>query len=478
MIDLILLCAEKGSNELGQRSETQAFQHVELVGSDSKETNLAIASKKVMEDNLNVSDNGFQDRKLSEQMTIGKIDQLMRLDENENLSNQKGASGLQEPGFGYELMLIDELEDIVKGNEDNDHENNSKPLTVPLVHNRSGIDDEVVLSNSQKEQLDIKQIDIKMSGNGSQKVLSSDNVVIGGTALSRENNENIQSLLNTEVLDPGAIRKQKDSELNSVSAFDSNKSSVPIIEFGKTEMRESCGQRISEDLALSLVRRTVANTLEDSNKGNNQSSRETNSLKVERELSPKDMELEKPVFYGNIGDSVNHMMGSIDMEEGEISGGYSVDGISMDMLLQDAVVLDGKKVNEEPITDKEVFSCSVASERDFGSASFLLENSGGVGLYESNRNKAVGTPDIIVSGNALSANKVDASDAILEDIKIESKGSDGNNKLVLHGQSLQEDATRHHKISTSKVFCHFLIYFSRQLFYFLGHPFQYTDSFY
>ncbi|PON84420.1 Zinc finger, CCCH-type [Trema orientale] len=410
--------SESGSNELGQITEKRVAQHVELVCNDSTEPKV---SEKVMEVNLNVGDDAFRDRELGEQMAIDQIDQLMIVDENEDLSNQKEVSGFQDPGFGSELMLINELENIVKGNENIFHENNSKPLTVPFVQDRSIID-QVPFSNHQKEQVDFKQIDIDFSGNVSEEVLP--------------------SLLNTEVLDAGIVREQKDSELDSVSAVDPN-NSIPISEFGKTERREGHSQKSSEDLSFSLGRSTVANALDAGDKSNDLISLETNALKV----SFKDMELEKPVRYDNVGDSANHMIGDIDVEEGEISGGYCTDDISMDMPLQDTGILEGKKVNEEPIADKQELFCNIASEIDFGATFFLIDKSGGGGLRESDKNKTVGTLDIVVNEKALRASKVDASDDVLEAQKFETNVSHGNDKVVLHGQSLEEDGTRHHNIS-------------------------------
>ncbi|PON46806.1 Zinc finger, CCCH-type [Parasponia andersonii] len=414
--------SENGSNELGQITEKRVAQHIELICNDSTEPKV---SEKVMEVNLNVGDDAFRDRELGEQMAIDQIDQLMILDENEDLSNQKDVSGFQEPGFGSALMLINELENIVKGNENIFHENNSKPSMVPFVQDRSIID-QVPFSNHQKEQADFKQIDINFSGNVSEKVLP--------------------SLLNTEVLDAGIVREQqKDSEPDSVSAVDSN-NSIPIIEFGKTERREGHSQKSSEDLSFSPGRSRVANTSDASDKSNDQISLETNALKV----SFKDTQLEKPVCYGNVGDSANHKIEDVDVEEGEISGGYCTDDISMDMPLQDTGILEGKKVNEDPIADKQELSRNIASEIDFGSTFFLLDNNDGVGLRESDKNKTVGTLDIVVNKKALRASKVDASDDVLEAQKFEANGGHGNDKVVLHGQSLEEDGTRHHNISTEK----------------------------
>ncbi|XP_062091055.1 uncharacterized protein LOC133797231 [Humulus lupulus] len=431
---------EKGSNELGQRTDTQASQFVELVGSDNTEPE-GLASEKIIEVNLNVDDKCSLDSRHSQQMSIDEIDQLMRIDENEDLPNQKDASVFQEPDFGPEIMLIDELEFIVKGNEDSVHENNSKPPVVSLVQNQSGID-EVVVLNNQKELVDIKQIDSKMSVNVSQKVSSLNNGDIGESVVPRENDEDRPSLLNTAVLDAGTIRQHNDREMNSVSAIELNDSSVPIIEVGKIERSEIRGEKISEDL-------TFANTIDINNGNNDQRTGETDSLKVVHEMSLKDVKLDKSVSYGNMEDSANHMMGDVDMEEGEISDGYCGDDILMDMLLQDAVIVEGDKGNVEPITDKEEFSCNVATERDFGSTFFLLDNNGGMGFRESDKTKTINKPDVLINEILLRASKVDANDALLETKNIEKTNNGGSNKLALHGL-IEEDATKHHKPDNKK----------------------------
>ncbi|XP_030488308.2 uncharacterized protein LOC115705191 isoform X2 [Cannabis sativa] len=426
---------EKDGNELGQRTESQASQFVELVGSDNTQPQ-GLKSDKNTEVNLNVDDKCSLDSRHSQQLSIDEIDKLMRIDENEDLPNQKDASDFQEPEFGPELVLIDELECIVKGSEDTVLDNNSKPPVVSLVQNQSGID-EVVVFNNQKEHVDSKQIDSEMSVNVSQKALSLNNVVIGESVVRRENSEDIPSLLNTTVLDAGTVRQQNDRELNYAAAMDLNNSSVSIIEAGKTERTEFHGENFSE--ASSFNKTTLANTSGVNNGNDDKTTGEPDALKEVQEMSLKDIKLDESVSCG--------IMGDVDMEEGEISGGFSVDDISMDMLLQDAVLLEGDKVNEESIPDTEELSCKVATERDSESTFSLLDNNNGMGFKESDKTKAVSKPDVSVNEILQRASKVDANDALLETTIIEKNNIVGSNKLVLHG-IIEEDATDHDKPAT------------------------------
>lgn len=425
---LFPICEENGGNEfLGRRTENQVARHVELVGIDSTEAK-----------NLNVN----------EQMTINQIEQLMRLEENEDLLNQKDVIGFRNPGSGPQQMLIDELEHIVKGNKDIVHENNLNPQQIPLVGKQSDIS-EVELLENKEEHVEIQQIGVKNSVSVSQKLSCLDDVGIGGSAGSPgENEEEKRSLLSTEVM-----------ELNSVSVTDSSNSSIPVNKFGENEKGKNHAQKGSEDSNLSLEKYTVSDALDSRDDNDDQISVKPDALEVDNEISVKDKELEKPVGSGVTVGSADRMTEDVEMEDGEISGDYSIDGISMDTLLQDAEILENKRVSEEPlnrcINDKREFSYDEPNERDPGSTFFTLytvdkNNTGAVGLGGYDRNKSAYTPDIVVPKETLGAEKLDANDSMLEARKIEKKGAGGNN-IVLHEQILENDTTRHNSISTEKV---------------------------
>ncbi|XP_024017174.1 uncharacterized protein LOC21409920 isoform X1 [Morus notabilis] len=433
------LNTENGGDEFGQTTEKQASQQVELVRNDSMEAK-SLVFEKECEVTLSGDNNGSQDRRLNEQMTINQIEQLMRLDENDGLSNQKAEIGFQNPGIGPEQMLIDELEHIVKGKRAIVLENNLKPPQIPLVENRSDINEDELLYHKE-EHVDLRQSGIKRSVSACQTLSSSDDDIrIGGSASPREKGENIHSLLNNEVM-----------LLNN--------SSIAFNESGEVEKAKNHAQKGCEDSNLLLDKNTVADTLDASNNNDGQGSPKADALKVDHEMPVKDKELENPVCGGDTVGSAGHMTEDVDMEEGEISGYYSMDDISMDTLLQDAEVLEGKRESEEPLNrclkDKREFLGDEPNEADSGSTFFAFDkvdknNNGAVGLREIDFSKTICATDIVVHKETLGAGKLDVNDSVPPAQKIEKKGTEGINNVVLCGRILEDDATRHYKVSTQK----------------------------
>ena len=423
------MAEENGSDGLWQITEEQVSQPVELVGGDRLEPK-NLVSDKVAEVNPGGDDICFQDKRVSEEMTIDQIEELMGFEESEDLSDQKDVN----LGSGPEQMIIDELEHIVRGNEDNVSENNSKPLRTPLFQNQSCAN-EVGSSNDKGERAEFQQIDMTGPGDVSQTLSCLDDIVTGGSASPRANYADERLLLN---IDP--TEQQEVKELNSVSASGSNGSTN--FAFGDIDKEKSHAQAMCDNFNLSPDNNTVSDIMDSCNGKDDQRSPLTNEFKVEHEMQLKDRELEISVCDGNKVDSTNHMAEDIDMEEGEISGGYIMDDISMDTLLQDPEIRD-KKVTEEPINEFSSETSFILVDR-FDTTNILVE------LRGSDRNKTVYTPENFLHEGVLRDGAC-TNDSIRETLRIEKKDGDGNNNLVLPVNIMEEDATGHNKVSTEEV---------------------------
>ncbi|KAF3439620.1 hypothetical protein FNV43_RR17898 [Rhamnella rubrinervis] len=469
-----------GSNESDKRTEKEASEHVALVGSDNMELGIP-ASQEATELGMSFDDTVSRDGLFGDtQMAIDQIERIMNAEENEDVSNQNNVIvneptfgiAFQDQGFVPEQMLTDELERIVKGNQDFVHENTLKPSTTRLDQDKSGIDIGELLNN-QEEHVDFQQNFIMKSGNASEKLCNSfdssfDNIMTGESSNPRDTFEEKHSPFKTIVLDTVPIMQQKERETEKTgSAGGSKKSPILNTDVGDIEEEEHHNYKVSEAFDISSDKNTV------SDHDQQNYSLKVNSMEVEHEILSKDEELKKSDCRSDAMDSANYMAGG-DIEEGEISGDYTLDDDSMDMILQNGLGLDDKKVHEENIlrclVDKKELPCNEVNEQDFESTSSPAStsnntNTGGVELRESDGNKMVCRPEIIVNGKTVIADKLDGYNFMLEAARSDNKGSgDGggvllpasypnnnnNNNLSLDRKILEEEARNHKITSTEK----------------------------
>lgn len=347
----------------------------------------------------------------STQMAIDHIEQMMSKEENEHVLNQINVTvnestfgiGLEDLGFSREQILIDELEHIAKGNEDLPHENFLKPSTTLLDRNESGID-EVKILNNQEEHIGFEQNVITKSENASHNMCDTFDSPLGSTKIGESSNpradyEVKHSPTKTKLLDTVLIIQQKEREMeNTVFAGGSDKYPSLNAEVEEIEEGEQHSNMASETIDVSSDNIIAEASKYNHNYNLQSSSPEANAMIVQHEMLTKDEELKTSHCKSDAADSSNYMTEDEDNEEGEISGDYGVDANSMDMVLQDAGVLEGKKVYEQHksrcLVDYKELHCIAATVKDFQSTCFLAEtvsnaSNGGVELRESDRNKMV-----------------------------------------------------------------------------------------
>lgn len=324
MLTLLLLLEDNTGNELGQASEKEVRQHNELISPDGEDHDTSQAQKGVVVDE-NFEATGFRDRGFSDtQVVINEIENIMRIEEDGELVEQKDlmvddnshGTGLHDGGFDQaQKLLIDELEHIMKGNEEFVCDNNCKLVTTPLEENQSG-SDAVTFSNSLEEHADLQPIVVEERRcMGQQKVDG-----------------------------------------------------------------EHWGQNICECLNLSLDKSMTNKVSKPGDESEDKSSLcQTHELGVHHEMQQKEIEVEKPVCASGPMSSPNHMIEDGEMEEGEVSGDFEMDDRSVSMFPEDVVLLEQKKVNKtqvsEDIIDKNKFSFNEkneANKKESASTSFMV----------------------------------------------------------------------------------------------------------
>lgn len=142
----------------------------------------------------------------------------------------------------------------------------------------------------------------------------------------------------------------------------------------------------------------------------------TNSLEFENEMQQKEMEEEKLVHTNGIIGAHDHRAEDVEVEEGEISGHFEVDEVSIDMIIDNAVVSNEKKEDEEQVskdvTDKTDFPCNEkcgGTEKFSDSTSVCLNavdhnaSGGTVELQETVRNETQCKTKIFADGTATMA---------------------------------------------------------------------------
>lgn len=147
------LIQDKGNNQEGQETVKEMEprnvvclndkQPSELVAPDiGQHENLCAPEDMAVDENL--QDTNFLDRQLSStQITINDIEKMMQTEENRDDWNQNGTvvhesaeqTGLQGGDFGLEDMLMNELENIMKGNEEPGRDESAILFPSPLDEN-------------------------------------------------------------------------------------------------------------------------------------------------------------------------------------------------------------------------------------------------------------------------------------------------------------------------------------------------------
>ncbi|GLU10061.1 hypothetical protein SLE2022_268890 [Rubroshorea leprosula] len=306
------LISEKGkrddSQSTGKEIETGdvvCFNNAEpgeLVVSDSGQTG-NLQKEMVFDENLQIT--GLSNRGSSNtQIAIEEIEKIMEMEENRDLLNQNdmvvpessGGTGLQGEDLGLEQMLMNELEHIMKGNEEHGQGDGIYLSVVSVDENQSG-DGVAALMNDQQQEGNINHQEIIMEESGPT------------TGLGEVGQE--------DLFQP----RPESTDLSSDRIF-----SVVVT---KSEVDEDKGP--------------LAKTIED---------------KEGHEIQPKETECEKSFYSHGIVTAPSHMVEDGEIEEGEISGEDGNELLTEDAVVSGQKNLDENQVhvgivNNELLFDKQ-----------------------------------------------------------------------------------------------------------------------------
>ncbi|KAF2291872.1 hypothetical protein GH714_035944 [Hevea brasiliensis] len=273
----VLACSEglktfrdNHSNEPGKASEV-------VTGMDQIDS----LTQNIVLGNENFDPAGFRDGLCDTKAVIDEIENFMRIEEDEDPSKQRdlpvavnddtNETGLQDKGFGQlQRLLMDELEDVMKGNKEVVHDNVCNFATTSLDESQNG-SAVGTFSNNQEAHLDLQPIFMEGCGG------------VGRLHIDKEH-----------------------STQNTFATIDSSLDKIVTYEVSK-----------------------LSDNHEDKS-----SSMRNNQLEASHEMRQKEMESGKSVCtIGAVGSS-DHMIEDGEMEEGEISGEFQVCGRLVDTLLK------------------------------------------------------------------------------------------------------------------------------------------------
>ncbi|XVE54061.1 hypothetical protein DITRI_Ditri03aG0052100 [Diplodiscus trichospermus] len=216
---------------------------------------------------------GFSDT----QMVIDEIEQIMQIEEGQALLNQNDlmvnsimeGTGFQDGEFGGGQMLMTELENILKGNEDKDKSSNC--LTMWLDHNQGdnsvgvsmnnqeGLHDHPLVAMDESGKVAQPQVDLE---GGDQNIIeaigfSSGERLTGEGSKSSEKVENQSSLPMTNTVHEKFEIQQKEMEIEKL-VCSNGRMSYPdqIVEDGELEEGEIFGD-------IQLVNESIDKLLDD-----------------------------------------------------------------------------------------------------------------------------------------------------------------------------------------------------------------------
>ena len=327
--------------------------------------------------------------------------------------------------------LMDELEKIVNGSDDN----------TPKPSTGSGIANDKVEFLSNQEQCEDSR------HNATIGPVNADQVVIGEIQNGGESNEWMHSVLKSSALDVEPIIQQKEME-TSLSSGGAEESLIPITEVAQFKVPEDFSQDVPGDFGFSLDKNMVGDASKPSGSRGQSLSQIANGLEEEHEMPLKEKKMEM-LCTRNAVNSPNHMS---HVEEGEISDDEGMDDRSTDMILHDTV--RSEENNEfqilKDVDDPREHSGKEALVKEFDSSSFLrsiadnVQSPRGEEIRES-RTKTIGGPGV-VQGKTMEAIKEGGYDPVLESRRIEEKNS-GIVRGIGFPEACTNNQASHEKIS-------------------------------
>jgi len=263
------------------------------------------------------------------------------LSANAMVLDDAAALSTQTDGFHFEQMIMDELELVVKGDEDPVcHDDSLIPLNcdkqnsaseVDLMdsrvehvkHLRSGTDTSESVSEVQLQvQGELNQLDVEgFHVSESTKGQASDSIISSTSSIQIE-------------------RQQKETEL--VTLVCPLAGSLPTIQEGEFEKEDQYGHKVDEAIHSSLDLDTNTEALNMTEDGGLLDS----TIMKDKCETKNEEKSDKLICVKNTTNSSDILIVEGDLEEGEISGEISMDGNTFDVSSADAIVSEQMKLDE------------------------------------------------------------------------------------------------------------------------------------
>ncbi|XP_012076966.1 zinc finger CCCH domain-containing protein 65 isoform X1 [Jatropha curcas] len=301
-----VLVADDQSNEQGGASEKVVCENIELAtpsemdhNNSSTRNSLSVNDKF---DSVGLHDNTFSDT----QLVISEIENIMRIEEGDHRSKQNDGTNetdLQDQGFGeLQHFLMDELEHLMKGDEEVSSDKNCNFTMTSLGGNLNQSHSEAVALSNDREHLDLQAI------------------------------------------------VMEECEVTGQQQVDKGCSSRKILEIIDSSLDTSVASAVSKLTDNSDDRTSVLTT---------------NELEANHEMQKKDMESGKPVCTSITVGSPNHVIEDAEVEEGQVSGEFEVNGKLIDVFSEDiAASQEQKKQLAEEVRNEMVHKRKVVVYED------------------------------------------------------------------------------------------------------------------
>ncbi|XP_024640331.1 uncharacterized protein [Medicago truncatula] len=324
---------DNGNVGMGQENQEKEPENSELkVGADVKDPKGPIPLKEIHDVHETIESVGDKGKDLSANAMV--------LDDAAAFLMGGDEQSTQTDGFHLEQTIMDELELVVKGDEDPVCDDSLIPLNcekqnsgseVDLMdyrvehveHLRSGTNTSESVSEVQSQvQGELNQLDVEgFNVSESTKGQASDSVISSTSSIQIE-------------------RQQKETEL--VTLVCPLAGSIPTIQEGEFEKEEQYGHKVDEATHSSLDLDTNTEALNMTEDGG---LLDSTILKDKCETQNEEKS-EKLICVKNTTNSSDILIDEGDLEEGEISGEISMDGNTFDVSSADAIVSEQMKLDE------------------------------------------------------------------------------------------------------------------------------------
>ncbi|KAK1549889.1 hypothetical protein Q3G72_009584 [Acer saccharum] len=234
------------------------------------------------------------------------------------------ATKVADGGVQNNRMVIDEIEDMMRTEEDS---NLLEQKGLVVGHDVEGTACQDTEFDRQRMLLDELEHIVK----GTDELVEEDSNSFSGTSVV-------------------ALTNNGDEHLG-VQQF--------AIEESRNEARVDgdegpCNVKVSESFEVSLGKSMDCQVSKTSEDIEDRSPFGTNELELQLEMQQKEMEPEKVGLNNGIVGSDNYITEDVEVEDGEISGDFEVNDESLDILFDDSVVSEEKKVDEKQVSHDKI----------------------------------------------------------------------------------------------------------------------------